>query len=166
MGGRHIHVRYEDLVEDPEKWMGEIYGYIGVPFERETIEYGEQGSMEQAKGLGDPIGVGEHTRPSAGSVTKWVEELSGDSAKRRLMEGIIGQLDPDDLKTIGYPLEELWAPLDGAGGTAVVPRRQPMTRYRLQRKLIVGLRTFVGKSNLSRRMLERVRLACDVLLRS
>ncbi|MBN2307620.1 MAG: sulfotransferase, partial [Candidatus Hydrogenedentes bacterium] len=54
----HIHVRYEDLVSDPEEWVGKIYDYIGVPFERDTIDYGERKPEQEAqKGLGDPIGV-------------------------------------------------------------------------------------------------------------
>src|SRR5690606_38622705 len=27
-----FHVRYEDLVQDPEKWMADICAYIGIPF--------------------------------------------------------------------------------------------------------------------------------------
>ena len=36
----HLHVRYEDLVQDPEAWMEKIYAYIEVPFEKDTIDYG------------------------------------------------------------------------------------------------------------------------------
>ena len=41
------------LVKDPETWMQRIYEYIGVPFEKETIDYGR--GSEERKGLGDPM---------------------------------------------------------------------------------------------------------------
>ncbi|MEA3364275.1 MAG: sulfotransferase, partial [Candidatus Hydrogenedentes bacterium] len=63
----HFHVRYEDLVKDPETWMGKIYEYIGVTFERETIDYGGKDNGGKREGLGDPIGVEQHGRPQTGS---------------------------------------------------------------------------------------------------
>jgi hypothetical protein len=161
-----VHVRYEDLVRDPEQWMERIYEYIGVPFEAETIDYGKQGPDEQhKKGLGDPIGVRQHARPSTGSIGKWVEDLSSDPARLELMRDVIGQLDPDDLVTLGYPLETLWQPLEQATGQAVQPKKSRLTRYRLQRKIIVRTRARVQKGGLLRNLLKKVQLACDVLLR-
>ena len=162
----HLHVAYEDLVVDPELWMEKIYAYVGVPFEKETIDYGDRKRDEEsAKGLGDPIGVGQHSRPSTSSAHKWVEELGADAAKRSFMEGVIGQLDPADLETIGYPLEELWRPLEEAEGKTFRPKKQPLSRYRLQRKAIVKLRAAAQGSGIVRKGLRTVRLACDVLLR-
>ncbi len=161
-----IHVRYEDLVKAPEDWVGRIYEYIGVPFEKETIDYGTGGDGEAGrKGLGDPIGVKKHSRPSTGSVKKWAADLAGDPAKRTLMETIIGQLDAADLATLGYPLDTLWRPLQEAEGKPVKPARRRFTRYQLQRKLIVGGRNLARKSGLLRKLLKTLQLACDVLLR-
>ena len=81
------------------------------------------------------------------------------------MEGVIGQLDPADLETIGYPLEELWRPLEEAEGKTFRPKKQPLSRYRLQRKAIVKLRAAAQGSGMVRKGLRTVRLACDVLLR-
>jgi hypothetical protein len=161
-----IHIRYEDLVKQPEAWMEKVYAYIGVPFEKETVEYGASEQDEpRRKGLGDPIGVGQHSRPTTGSIKKWVEELSGDAAKRALMQDVIARLDPGDLATIGYPIDTLWKPLEEAGGKTVAPRKSGPSRYQVQRKLIVGLRAQAQKGGLFRRLLTRVRLATDVLLR-
>jgi hypothetical protein len=161
-----VHVRYEDLVKNPEAWMETVYAYIGIPFEKETIDYGtrEQDDAKQ-KGLGDPIGVKSHTRPTTGSVKKWVEELVDDPAKLALMRKIIGQLDPADLATIGYPVESLWKPLEEAAGKPIAPRKPGLTRYALQRRLIVRARAQAQKGGVFKKLLMRVRLAADVILR-
>ncbi|NIA13551.1 MAG: hypothetical protein GWP08_05675 [Nitrospiraceae bacterium] len=163
-----IHVRYEDLVKDPEGWMERIYAYIGVPFERESIDYGKRkdGAAEtKPKGLGDPIGVNRHSRPQTGSVKKWVQELRADPARLELMRQIVAQLDPADLKTLGYPLDTLWKPLEESEGTPVVVKKPKLDRYRLQRKAIVALRAQARKGGLFRKLLNKAKLTCDVLLR-
>jgi len=158
-----IHVRYEDLVKAPEVWFEKICLHIGIPYEPAAIEYGKAGG-EERKGLGDPIGVKQHDRPSTASVKKWVEELATDPAKLALMQGVIAQLDPADLETIGYPVDKLWRPLEEAG--AVAPRPAPkLDRYRLQRKAIIQLRGLAQRSNTFRGLLKKARLATDVLLR-
>ena len=161
-----LHVRYEDLVQDPEGWMEKIYGYIGVPFEKDTIDYGSKKPEEGApKGLGDPIGVKKHSRPSTGSLAKWVGDFVDQPARLELMQRVIDRLDPADLDTLGYPLEELWKPLEEQGGNAAAPKKPKLTRYRLQRKVIVTLRSATQKSGLLRKVLSKARLTCDVLLR-
>jgi hypothetical protein len=160
------HMKYEDLVSNPETAMERIYAYIGVPFERETIDYGEkERAPEAAKGLGDPIGVAQHTRPTTASISKWVEELASDSAKRALMEKTIASLDPADLETLGYPADQIWGPMEAASGKTFAPKKQPLSRYRLQRKAIVQLRALAQKNGTVRGLLKKVRLATDVLLR-
>lgn len=159
-----IHVRYEDLVKNPEEWFEKICAYIEIPYEPQAIEYGKAGGEDRKPGLGDPIGVKQHDRPSTASVKKWVEELATDPAKLALMKGVIAQLDPADLDTIGYPIEKLWRPLEEAG--AVAPRPAPkLDHYRLQRKAIITLRGLAQSSNAFRGLLQKARLATDVLLR-
>lgn len=158
----HVHVRYEDLVVEPERWMRTICEYIGIEFEPGMIHYGGEGHKE---GLGDPLGVAQHDRPTTASLDKWVRELAHDGEKRRFMEGIIAQLDPEDLRTLGYPLESLWKPLEDAG-EGVTPAAAPkLNRYRLQRKAIVALRAQAQKGGAFRKALTKARLVCDVLLR-
>ncbi len=162
-----LHVRYEDLVKDPETWFQRICEHIEIPFEPEAIDYGKtkEADGDRAKGLGDPIGVQQHARPTTASVKKWAQELANDPAKCKLMEQVIAQIDPIDLQTIGFPIEDLWAPLDEARGKPYSPKKQKLTRYRLERKLIVVLRGLAQKSGIFRKLLEKIRLTCDVLLR-
>jgi Sulfotransferase family len=162
----HIHVRYEDLVKEPETWMAKIYEHIGVPFEKDTIDYGGKSQGEgERKGLGDPIGVKQHSRPTTASLKKWVEDLAADESKLRLMRTTIDQLDPEDLKILGYPLDTLWRPLEEAKGRTGAPRKPGLSRYRLQRKAIVKLRAAARRKGLLRKVLRKVQLTCDVLLR-
>ena len=161
-----FHVRYEDLVKDPESWMEKIYAYIGIPFERDTIDYGaKNGEQAPRGGLGDPIGVKQHSRPTTGSISKWVEDLASDPAKCALMRDVIAQLDPSDLNTCGYPPEKIWKPLEELGQKVSPPKPAPFSRYRLQRKLIVKLRAAAQRGGAFRKLLSKLRLACDVLLR-
>lgn len=161
-----FHVRYEDLVRDPEAWMEKVYAYIGVPFERETVDYGERAPAgHDSRGLGDPIGVKQHKRPTTGSIGKWVEDLLADPGRADFMRGMVAQLDPADLETLGYPVESLWKPLEEAGGKPVTARKSSFSRYQLQRKLIVTLRRRAQKGGLLRKALRTAQLACDVLLR-
>ena len=158
-----IHVPYEELVGDPEGWMKKIYNYIGVEFEVKTIDYG--GQTSEAEGLGDPIGVNQYERPTTASLSKWVDELRGDVEKRVLMEDVVGQLEPADLESLGYPLESLWLPLEEAGGRPAARKKPGLSRYRIQRMAIMRLRKLARGRGMFRKFLEKVRLAADVLLR-
>jgi hypothetical protein len=161
-----IHVRYEDLVQEPAGWLEKIYQYIGIPFEQETINYGQTGPDQQAqKGLGDPIGVQQYSRPSTDSMHKWVDGLAAEPDKLALMQKIVAQLDPDDLATIGYPLSTLWQPLEASVKHPKKIKNRPLTVYRLQRKAIVMARTRLQQEGMFRNMVKRVQLACDILLR-
>lgn len=161
----NIHVRYEDLVAEPEAWFEKICDYIGIPYVADAVNYGaDEKNVAASEGLGDPLGVQQHARPSTASVDKWAKELAHDPGKRDFMKRIVATLDPADLETLGYPLDTLWTPLEEAGGTAP-PKPPKFSRYRLQRKLIVGLRRRARSNGLFRKVLKKARLTCDVLLR-
>lgn len=159
-----IHVRYEDLVKDPEHWFEKICAHVEIPYEADAIDYGKK-KEERPQGLGDPIGVKQHSRPTTASVKKWVQELASDSAKLALMKDVIARVDPADLETIGYPVDALWQPLEEADGDVRPPKKPKLDRYRLQRKLIIGLRGRAQKTGLLRKLLMKMKLVCDILLR-
>lgn len=160
------HTRYEKLVSEPEAEMKRILEFLGLPFEPGTIEYGggEAGVEASGAGLGDPITVARHARPMTASVEKWARTLAGDAGKLELVRRMTDRLDPADLDLWGYPAAHLYDAVAGFQGKPLAPRRARLTRYRLERKLLVALRRNIHRNWLGRQ-LKRLRYALDVLLR-
>jgi hypothetical protein len=115
------------------------------------------------KGLGDPIGVARHSRPSTESLHKWAVEVAADPARLALCQEMIAKVDPADLELWGHPLQTIWAPLESVG--ARKPKPKKLDRYRLERKAIVTLRGQVQRHPALRKLLATLRLGADVLLR-
>jgi len=157
------HVVYEQMVADPQRVLGEIFAFLGIPNEPQAVEYGKH--EPAAAGLGDPIGVKQHSRPSTASVDKWAVEIAAHPQRLRLCQAMIARLDPADLAVWQHPLEGLWAPLEVAGAAGARPARKAIDRYRLERLAIVKLRGLVQRSPVLRRWLGTLRLGTDVLLR-
>lgn len=157
-----VHVIYERLVQEPESTLARIFELLGVPNEPGAVEYGKEPTE---KGLGDPIGVGQHSRPTTASLEKWAVEIAADPERLRLCRGIIERLDPADLALWGHPVETLWDPLERASSSGRKPKPRKLDRYRLERMLIVKLRDRVRRSARLKRWLGTVRLGADVLLR-
>ena len=158
----HVHLRYEDLVADPVACMRRIVDFLGLDFEPGIIEYGREGAAPAREGLGDPIGVAKHSRPVTESVDKWAEELAADPRRLDFVRRLLARLDPEDLAAWGYPAETILDPVGKATGAKPPPAR--LTRYTLQRKILVALRRNIHRNVLGK-ILKRVRFALDVLLR-
>lgn len=159
-----LHVRYEDLVQTPASWTEKICEFMGIPFEAASVEYGERENLNK-DGLGDPLGVQKYSRPTTDSVTKWAKEFSMDQEKRSFMEQLLSELDSDDLKTIGYPADKIWQPVDELAGNTVNYRKPRLNAYRMQRKVIVRSRSLIRRNSTLENLVRRVQLICDVLLR-
>jgi hypothetical protein len=157
-----LHVKYEDLVRDPETHFRRICEHLGIPFESAAIAYGEQ--SEAPRGLGDPTGVGQHTRPVTSSVSKWAAEIAAKPEVLAMVSRLVDELDPADLETIGYPRETIVAQLEAAKGAPVPVKREAPLRYRLERKALVAIRRNIHTNRLGK-LLKRVRFALDVVLR-
>lgn len=158
-----FHVVYEQLVAEPERMLADIFAFLGVPNEPQAVEYGRE--QPTAQGLGDPIGVKQHTRPTTASVEKWAGEIAASPDRLALCRQIVARLDPDDLAVWGHPIDTLWKPLEAAGAANLGTGAKRLDRYRLERLLIVKLRALVQRRPLLRRWLGTVRLGADVLLR-
>ena len=144
--------------------MRRVFDFLGLPFEAGTIEYGEH--RLEAKGLGDPLGVQQHSRPVTDSIEKWAGELAADDAKLAIVRDMVGLIDDADLEAWGFPRATFYAPVEAAARDGAKPpaRPSPFDRYRLQRRLLVMLRRNI-QENAFGRLVKRVRFACDVLLR-
>jgi hypothetical protein len=155
-----LHVRYEDLVEDPERHMARVFSFVGLDNEPEAVDYGDRFEGEK-KGAGDPIGVGQHKRPNAKSVDKWAAELVADEDKLALGLSMLAKLSDEELSAWGNPKETLLTPLAEAGK---VPPKRAKNEYTMQRRVLLALRKNIHQRPHGK-LVERVRYYCDVLLR-
>ncbi len=161
-----LHLRYEDLVSDPERELARLCEHVGLPFEPDMIDYGKkpEGAKESARGLGDPVGVAKHSRPTTDSLSKWSEALGGQPAKIAQCQEILARLSDADLETWGYRRSDIDAELaaiDPGGPRKPAPK---LTRYRLERAVVTRLRRNIHRNALGA-LVRRIRWACDVLLR-
>lgn len=154
-----VHIRYEDLVAQPEQGMERLFTFLGLPNEPEAVNYGEHKHIK--KSFGDPK-VDVNSRPTTRSVDKWAAELAQDPRKLDFVRGLVEGLNADDLNTWGYPRESLLD--DVATAQAGPPPKERLNAYRLQRKLLLTLRKDIHTNRLGQ-VVKGIRYYCDVLLR-
>jgi hypothetical protein len=130
------------------------------------IEYGrsEEAAPQAGRGLGDPITVNRETRPTTRSVGKWAEALAADPTLLAQCREIAERLADEDLALWGTPGPELRKMLAELAPAGASPSRTRLTRYALERRLLVALRRNIHH-NAFGRLVRRVRTVCDVLLR-
>jgi hypothetical protein len=161
-----LHVRYEDLVRDPEKHLREICAFVGIAYDPAMIQYGdaEGPARPVAAGLGDPVGVDRQKRPTTASVGKWAAALAADPVRLGQSREIAARLTDEDLASFGIAGPELRRTLAEIAPADVGPSRAQLSRYALERRLLVLLRRDIHGNALGR-LVRRVRTLCDVLLR-
>jgi hypothetical protein len=159
-----VHVRYEELVADPETGLRAICEHLGVEFEPGMVEYGatQSGAKKAADGLGDPS-VSRETRPTTANVGRWAGELAARPAMLAHAQARLGHVTDQDLETWGYSRSAILQELDAAT-PAANRRRRPLDRFALQRRLLVRVRRNIHHNALGRTV-RKVREVCDVLLR-
>ena len=162
-----FQLSYEDLVREPDEWLHRICDFLGIAFEPDAVNYGGRQDRQAAEaGLGDPIGVARHSRPTDAGIDKWVQEYASDPLKLDVLRQSIARLDPLDLATLGYPESVIWEPIEKVGADRGKPTGRPrLSRYAVQRKLIIGLRGLTQRHPRIRSGVAWFRLVCDVLLR-
>ena len=162
-----IHIRYEQLVNDPEVHVRRICEFLGIGFEPGMVDYGDQagGRVKAARGLGDPTTVGKHSRPTTDSLARWAGDLGGRPERVEQSKRILASLQDDDLHSWGYDRAEIERELDAVDPDAPPARGRPWSRYRLERALLVAARRKIRPDNALGRLVRRIREACDLLLR-
>ena len=160
------HLLYEDLVAQPGPRMEALCDFLGIDFEEGMIDYGrsESGRSEAARGLGDPVTVAREQRPTTASLARWTDDLAGNGAAIDQAEEILARLLDDDLALWGFDRNAITAELAGIARDAPRRRGRRLTRYALERRLLVALRRNIHRNALGR-LVRRVRRLCDVLLR-
>jgi hypothetical protein len=155
-------VRYEDLVTAPEERMGEMFAFIGLPNEKGAVDYGQHEHV--VKSYGDPK-VGQETRPTTKSVSRWAEELAADEHKLDIARQVVEPLGADDVELFGYDKQTLFDPVAEARGEAAAQdKKWKWNKYRMRRKVFLKLRKNIHTNRFGRAV-KRVKYYCDVLLR-
>jgi hypothetical protein len=157
-----VHVRYEDVVAEPEREMRRIAEHLGIAFEPGMVEYGRQEHI--SKSYGDPESVQKHSRPVTDSLETWAADLKARPEALEMARELIGGLDPAHLQAWGYPADTMFAALEQHDG-AVTHRSPLLNGYRLKRQVLLALRKNIHHNALGAAV-KRVRYYCDVLLRT
>jgi hypothetical protein len=155
-----VHVRYEDLVADPNAQMTRILNHLNLDFEPDVVTYGNQPHI--TKSFGDPMNVERHTQPVTNSMHAWASDLQARPDALHLAEALVKDLQDDDLRLWGYPKDSLFSAMDSAEPHQTHQRQNP--GYRLKRSVLLGLRKNIHHNRLGS-ALKKVRYYCDVLLR-
>jgi hypothetical protein len=158
------HVRYEQLVKNPAVEGQRLCEFLGLAFDPRIVEYGAEGPTATGRGLGDPITVGREQRPTTKSLAKWAQDLAGRPARIAQAQRILASLLDDDLATWGFSRAEIEAELAAVDPNAKPGRGVALSRYTLERRLLVRLRRNIHHNALGR-LVRSVRRVCDVLLR-
>lgn len=163
-----IHpIRYEALVRDPEDHARALARFLGLEFEPAMVDYGSAADTrrESSRGLGDPMTVARETRATTRSLAKWVEAATGRPDRIAMYQEILARLLDADLETWGYPRAEIEAAIDTVDlGGRRLPR-PALTRYALERKILVALRRHIRPGTRLGGLVRKLREVCDVLLR-
>ena len=161
------HVQYEDLVREPEDHARAIADFLRLEFEPGMVDYGQtaDGPRASTRGLGDPTTVSKETRPTTGSLSKWARAATGRPERVGLYREILARLADEDLQTWGYSREEISRELDSIDLEGRPAPRPRLTRYALERRVLVALRRRIRPDTGLGRLVRRVREVCDVLLR-
>jgi hypothetical protein len=158
-----LQVGYENLVAQPEAQLERIFTFLGLEHEPDAVNYKKK--FQAQAGMGDPIGVKKHDRPSTESVEKWVPELLQDERKLSLARDISAQLSDEDLETWGYPRATLFSALEQANGASKkLPKPPVFNKYVFQRRVMLALKKDIDK-RAHGKLIKRVKYYCDVLLR-
>jgi hypothetical protein len=158
-----LQVDYETLVAEPESQLARIFAFLELDDDPEAVNYGKR--FEAKPGMGDPIGVHKHSRPSTESVDKWVAELLQSQDKRAFARQLIDKLDERDLEAWGYPKETVFAPLAANVSAGPVPKPPLFNKYVFQRRVMLAVKKDIDK-RVHGRVLKKVKYYCDVLLRA
>ena len=127
------------------------------------VAYGREAlRLPLGRGLGTDHGGPGNAAPH--EVSRARHCLAGRPARIAQSQRILASLLDEDLATWGYSRAELESELAAIDPAAPQRGGAALTRYRLERKLLVRLRRNIHQ-NAFGRLVRRVRRVCDVLLR-
>lgn len=143
-GGRLIKVRYEDYAADPASVHATLWKELGL----------------------EPEGAPPAASPGHGRLGASDSWAVAFQMPDRLAEAqyLYRRVAPEDFAAFGYPAEELWLPVESVLGRPV--ERPSLTGpHALRHRALAKSREIARRPGAVNRLVRKVRLACDVLLR-
>ena len=161
----HIHVKYEELVSDPERHVRRLLTYLNLDYQESCIHFSEHQHL--TKTYGDPK-IGRHTRPVTLSIDSWVKDLVNRPDRRKLCKMIISKVQAEDLVAYGYPSETLWKPLEDAMCLGDVKGDEfslAIHMHTFKWSLVRSAQSLVRRKVGINRLVKRLCRYCDALLK-
>jgi hypothetical protein len=112
VGGKKLLVRYEDLVEEPERVLGAICETLGVDLDPAMLRYSADGTAGRA--LGDRTTIHRHEHPVTHYLEVWRRRLD-TRWKRSLAQSYLRDIGPATLGGLGYEYRSLEDALRSSG---------------------------------------------------
>lgn len=158
-----LHVKYEEVVSNPEEMTARVLNFLGLDFEEGCINFGGQKHIN--KTYGDPK-INNHHTPVTSSIYSWVDDLKLRPGQLRLYQKVVKSLSDEDLADFGYSRQQIWAPLEERANVAGVSVDTSVNGmlYRAKWACIWALKWVSGLKPV-RRLLQRISHAVSVLLR-
>ena len=103
-GSQGITIHYETLVTEAEDTIRKICEHLQIDYQPDMLKYGNRPAPVGT--MNDPIGIHQHSTPTAGSLDKWTK-LGCNSQHRSFALSYLDTLGPETLTSLGYDSDEL-----------------------------------------------------------
>ncbi len=135
--GPSLHrLRFEDLVQHPERELAAVCAFLGLGFDLGALDYHRAAWPDGAEG--DPTGVHRFQRPEPARAGAWTGRLAADGDALRVVARQLALVEDADLEILGWPRATLWEPLVHAVPSA--RHRRAWERYSRERRLLLWAR--------------------------
>lgn len=115
--GNNAHVvKYEDLVNDPDKEVSKICEYLGFDYYDGMVEY-KQTPIPEGR-MNDHAGIHRHSRPTTTSINRW-KAMAEDPQCQHFALSYLKSLGRDQIRRLGYDYDAIFQVLTGTAGMGI-----------------------------------------------
>ncbi len=104
LGKDAITIHYEQFVTQPEQNIARLCEQLGITYHDAMLDYSRTPAPKGK--MNDPVGIHQHSRPTASSVDKW-KRLAEDPQSRHFALSYLDALGPELLARLGYSFEQI-----------------------------------------------------------
>lgn len=134
-GDDAIVVKYEDLVEAPQKVLVRLCAQLEIEFEPEMLNYGQKVGVLPGK-LVDPKSIRHHQAPVEDYAHVW-RTIFTDRQVKHFGQAFLNHLGPELVQALGYSYQDMASVVsDGGKSSAPMMRWEVLMRPSAQRTLL------------------------------